>query len=63
MILPVLIITLFSYGTPSQKLLELNTFNQIALSFRSITRPASKNEYKDYNLQKSYNPGKKRALA
>ena len=38
----------FSYDTPSEPK-ELNTFDQIALSLRSVTRPISKDEYKDYN--------------
>jgi hypothetical protein len=53
----------FSYGNPSQEILELDVFDKIALSFRTITRPTSKDKYKDYNSQESYDPGKKGALA
>ena len=53
----------FSYGNPSQELLELDAFNWIALSLRSIARPASKDEYEDYNYLELYNPSKKGALA
>jgi hypothetical protein len=53
----------FTYGNPSHELLELNAFNRIALSLRSVTRLASEDEYKDYNSLDSYDPGKKGALA
>ena len=53
----------FLYNNPSRELLELNTFNRIALSLRLVARPASKDEYKDYNSLESYDPGKKGALA
>ena len=53
----------FTYSNPSHKLLELDTFNRIALSLRSVARLASKDEYKDYNSLDSYNPSKKGALA
>ena len=33
------------------------------MSLCSIARPASKDEYKDYNSQESYDSGKKGALA
>jgi hypothetical protein len=57
-------ITPFSYGKqPPYELLELDTFNKIALSLRSVTRPASEDEYEDYNSQESFDPGKKGALA
>jgi hypothetical protein len=56
-------ITPFSYGKqPSQELPELNIFDKIALSLRSIARPASEDEYKNYNSLKSYDSGKQRAL-
>jgi hypothetical protein len=55
MVIFVLIIIPFSYENQNQaKPRELNIFNQIILSFRSITRLTSENEYEDYNSQKSY---------
>jgi len=55
----------FSYSTSlgSSKLLELDKFNRIALSLYTIARPASEDEYEDYNSQESYDPGKRGALA
>jgi hypothetical protein len=60
-----LIITPFLYGASlgSSKLLKLNKFNRIALSLYTVAWPASKDEYKDYNSQKSYDPGKAEVLA
>ena len=52
----------FSYNTLLEPK-ELNTFNQIALSLRSVARPTSKDEYKDYNSQDSHSPRKGGALA
>ena len=52
----------FLYNTPLEPK-ELNTFNQIALSLRSVARPTSEDEYKDYNSQDSHSPGKGGALA
>jgi hypothetical protein len=40
----------------------LNTYNQIKLFLSVVAKLASKNKYKDYNSQESYNPGKKGAL-
>jgi len=51
------------YDNPSRELLELDRFNQIALSLRVAARLASKDEYEDYNSLESYDPGKKGALA
>jgi hypothetical protein len=63
-VIPIPTITSFSYENQNQaEPRELNTFNRITLSLRSVTRPASENEYEDYNSQESYEPGKKRALA
>ena len=42
---------------------KLNTFDRIALSLRTVARPASEDEYKDYNSLESYDPGKRGALA
>ena len=53
----------FSYENQNQaELQELDTFDRIALSLRSIARLASEDEYKDYNSQESYDPSKKGAL-
>jgi hypothetical protein len=58
-------ITPFSYGASlgSSELLELDEFDRIALSLYTVARPASEDEYKDYNSQESYDPGKVGALA
>ena len=42
---------------------ELDTFDQIALSLRSVAQPTSEDEYEDYNSQDSHDPGKGGALA
>jgi hypothetical protein len=52
----------FSYDNPAQKPKELDAFDLIALSLRSVARPASEDEYEDYNSQESYAPGKQGAL-
>jgi hypothetical protein len=52
----------FSYDNPSRELPELDAFDRIALSLRSVARPASEDEYEDYNSLESYDPGKKGAL-
>jgi hypothetical protein len=52
----------FSYDNPSKEPKELNTFDQIALSLRSVARPASEDKYKDYNSQDLYALRKKEAL-
>ena len=52
----------FSYDTPSEPK-ELDAFDQIALCLRSVARPTSEDEYKDYNYQDSHFPGKGGALA
>jgi hypothetical protein len=53
----------FSYNNSSQDIPEIDPFNKIALSLRTVTRPASKDEYEDYNSQDSYDPRKRGALA
>ena len=53
----------FSYDNPSRELLELDRFDQIALSLRAVAQLASEDEYEDYNSLESYDPGKKGALA
>jgi hypothetical protein len=63
-VIPVLVGTPFSYENQNQaEPQELDAFDRIALSLRSVARPASEDEYEDYNSQESYNPGKKGALA
>jgi hypothetical protein len=53
----------FSYDNPSRELPELDTFDRIALSLRLVARPASEDEYEDYNSQELCDPGKRGALA
>jgi len=53
----------FIYSNPSYKLLKLDAFDRIALSLCLVARLASEDEYEDYNLLDSYDPGKKGALA
>ncbi len=63
MIIFVLTIILFSYENQNQvEPREFNIFNRIILSLRSVTRPASEDEYEDYNSQESYESGKKGVL-
>ena len=53
----------FSYDNAFKELKELDAFDRIALSLRSVARPASEDEYEDYNSQESYALSKKEALA
>jgi hypothetical protein len=54
----------FSYENQNQEEPRvLDAFDRIALSLRSVARPASEDEYEDYNSQESYDSGKKGALA
>jgi hAT family protein len=57
----------FSYGctsqVPSKELKELDAYDRIALTLRSVARPSSGDEYVDYNSEDLYDPGKKGALA
>jgi hypothetical protein len=62
-VMPLPAYTPFSYDNPSQDLLELDAFNKIALSLRTVARLVSKDEYEDYNSQESHDPSKKGALA
>jgi hypothetical protein len=48
----------FSYNSSSRELLELDTFNRIALSLIAVARPVSEDEYEDYNSLESHDPGK-----
>ena len=52
----------FLYDTPLEPK-ELDAFDQIALSLRSVARPTSEDEYKDSNSQDSHFPRKGGALA
>jgi hypothetical protein len=64
-VIPTLTITPFLYGAflGSSELLKLDEFDCIALFLYTVARPASKDKYKDYNSQESYDPGKAGALA
>ena len=42
---------------------ELDSFNYIALTLNVQVRPASQDEYEDYNIVELYDPGTKGALA
>ena len=52
----------FSYDNPREPR-ELDAFDQIVLSLRSVTRPASEDEYEDYNSQDPFSLGKRGALS
>jgi hypothetical protein len=41
----------------------LDTYDRIKASLETVARPASEDEYEDYNSQESYDPGTKGALA
>jgi len=41
----------------------LDTYDRIKASLKTVARPASKDEYEDYNSHESYDPGTKGALA
>jgi hypothetical protein len=46
----------------SQEPKALNIYDRLALVLQSVTRPISGDEYIDFNIEESYNPGKKGAL-
>ena len=48
---------------PSQEPKALDTYNRLALALQLVARPSSGDEYVDFNLEDSYDPGKKGALA
>jgi len=50
--------TTFSYEGTSKEPRELDTFNQIAQSLGQVARPASEDEFEDYNSQEPYDPSK-----
>jgi hypothetical protein len=63
-IIPVPITTPFSYENQNQaEPRELDTFDRIVLSFRSVIKLVSEDEYENYNSQESYEPGKKEVFA
>jgi hypothetical protein len=62
--IPVPATTPFSYDKYNQKEpKELDSFSRIALTLDVQARPASNDEYEDYNMAESYDPGTKGALA
>src|SRR6266536_2820198 len=56
--------TPFSYEKQNQgeTTKPLNTYDRIKTSLKTVARPTNKDEYKNYNSHKSYDPGIKRAL-
>jgi hypothetical protein len=62
--IPVPTTTPFSYDKYNQEEpKELDSFSRIALTLDVQARPASQDEYEDYNMAESYDPGTKGALA
>ena len=62
--IPVPTTTPFSYDKHNQEEpKELDSFSRIALALEVQARPASQDEYEDYNMAESYDPGTKGALA
>jgi hypothetical protein len=56
--------TPFLYNKHNQKEpKELDSFSRIALTLDVQARPASNNEYEDYNMAESYDPSTNGALA
>ena len=57
--------TPFSYEKQNQgEATELlDTYDRIKASLKTVARPASEDEYEDYNSHELYNPGTKGALA
>jgi len=47
-----------SYSRLFEEPKKLNTFDQITQSLKQVARPASQDEYKDYNSGESYELGK-----
>jgi hypothetical protein len=60
----ILAIILFLYKNQNQgeAIKPLDTYDQIKLSFSAVVKLVNKDEYKDYNSQESYDPGKKGAF-
>ena len=56
--------TSFSYEKQNQgeTAKPLNTYDRIKASLKTVARPASEDEYKDYNSHESYDPGIKGVL-
>ena len=65
MVIPIPATTPFLYEDQKQgeAIEPLDAYNRIKLSLSVIARPASEDEYEDYNSQESCDPGKKGALA
>ena len=62
--IPVPTTTPFSYNKHNQEEpKELDSFSRIALALEVQARLASQDEYEDYNMVESYDPGTKGALA
>lgn len=53
----------FSHDSSSHEISELDTFDRISISLRAVARPASQDEFEDYNSLASHDPGKQGALA
>ena len=58
------IIIPFSYEKQNkgEAIKPLDTYDRIKASLKTVARPASEDEYEDYNSQESYDPGIKGAL-
>jgi hypothetical protein len=63
--IPTLTTTPFSYEKQNQgeAAEPLDTYDRIKASLKTVARPASEDEYEDYNSHESYDPGTKGALA
>jgi hypothetical protein len=62
--IPISTTTPFSYDKHNQeKPKEFDSFNRIALILDVQAKPASQDEYKDYNIAESYDPGTKKVFA
>ena len=62
--IPVPTTTPFSYDKHNQEEpKELDSFSHIALALKVQARLTSQDEYEDYNMVESYDPGTKDALA
>ena len=59
---PIIPTTSPSTTSSSQEPEALDTYDRLALTLQSVARPASGDEYMDFNIEESYDPGKKGAL-
>jgi hypothetical protein len=64
-VIPIPATTPFLYKNQNQEeaVELLDAYDRIKLSLSTVAKPASKDEYEDYNSQESYDPSKKGALA